>query len=157
MNMEIEILRTDDDPAKALAEFRAAECGVIRVRNKGNGARLDCRFTGGWALLDFWASPDGPVLCPWFTHRKLGVSEFHYFVGCLGCNTAFESDTASAFTREEAYSVLEDYVRDGSLPDHVRPSPPPPTPDFPQLKDLGPTHSENAIDWRPYAELRRDR
>jgi hypothetical protein len=154
--MEIEIFRPDDDAAKALAAFRAAEYGVIRVRNKGNAARLDCRFTGGWALLDFWASPDGPVLCPWFTHRKLGVSEFHSFVGCLGCDTAIESDTASAFTREEAYSVLEDYVRDGSLPDFVR-TLPTSTQAFPQLKDLGSMHSKDAIDWRPYAELRRDR
>jgi hypothetical protein len=156
MNKEIEILRPDDDLAKALAAFRVAEYGVIRIRNKDNGARLDCRFTGRWALLDFWASPDGPVLCPWFTHRKLGVSEFHSFVGCIGCDTTLESDTASAFSREEAHSVLEDYFRDGSLPDRVRTSPAPSTQDFPQVKDFS-TRSENAINWRPFAELRRDR
>jgi hypothetical protein len=157
--MDIEIVRSVSAPAEALQSLRSAKRGVIRVTSPDTEAHLVCRFTEEWALLDFWVTHKGPVLCPWFTNRSLGPSEFRLFGGCPGCDNEMESDTASAFSREEACSVLEDYIRGGSLPSHVR------TPQtstiqlsFSTIRDGGaPEQDQNAIDWRPYETLRRDR
>ena len=156
--MDLEIVRPDADPADALQVLRAAKQGVIRVKGRDTEAQLVCRFTDAWVLLDYWPTRNGPVLCPWFTHRKLRESEFHYFGGCPGCDVEMESDIASAFTREEASSVLEDYIRDGSLPDRVR-TPHSPTAQLiiPLMEGIVSGHDANAIDWRPYGTLRRDR
>jgi hypothetical protein len=157
--MDIEIVRPVSDPAEALRSLISAKRGVIRVTSAGTEAHLVCRFADQWALLDSWSTHKGPVLCPWFTHRSLGPSQFHSFAGCPGCDTEMESDTASAFSREEAYSVLEDYILDGSLPHHVR-TPGTSTTQLgfsPVTDGIGSEQDQNAIDWRPYETLRRDR
>ena len=157
--MDLEIIRPVSDVTKVLSALRSAERGVIRIREQEAGTQLVCRFVDAWALLDFWATPEGPVQCPWFTHRQLRSSEFHYFRGCPCCDVEMESDVASAFLREEAYSVLEDFIHDGYLPCSVRrPAASKSQMELPQLAGfVRSAEEEDAIDWRPYQALRRDR
>jgi hypothetical protein len=147
-------VRPVPDVREALAVFLKADRGVVRVRSQEPGPHLACRFNGPWVLLDFWVTPKGPVLCPWFTNRELAPSQFHYFTGCPGCDTALESDVASAFSREEAYSVLVDYIQEGSLPTHVRA---PGSSVAAPLASSAEPEDNDMIDWRPYQTLRRDR